>query len=429
MNKEEIYNYCKNLVKKENIEFIYIKSESETSEINKYSIENYTFDASDKLFIRVIEKGNIGSYSIQNITKEKILTGIKKAKEIAKLKNSDVKFKEFGKNTSKQKIKFDNKIEEMNFSDILDKVKTNLKKEKYITGYIGGINKYKVNYFYINPNTEKEIQKYSLHTDLSVLTKNKKKSSGEFSNIYTKAKDISIENDFLQAKINAFNLMDPINGQTGEYTLILTPEVTRELMGFIISGTTGELIQKKESFLHQYIGKQIFSKKLSILEKPDLDYFTGSNVIDDEGFKTSQKDIFKEGVFKKPIYNLYSSIKYNKKPTGNGFLRSNYNPTYTNKIQQAGTKKIDEIISNTKNGVLVYQVLGFHTNKLTTGDFSLTISSGKRIENGIFTKTITNLNLTGNFKDLLKNVYFSKEQKFFGNSLYSFTIIPKIKLQ
>jgi len=86
------------------------------------------------------------------------------------------------------------------------------------------------------------------------------------------------------------------------------------------------------------------------------------------------------------------------------------------------------MISKTKKGILVYEILGFHTNKITTGDFSLTISSGKVIKDGNFKETITNLNLTGNLKELFKEIEFSKEQKFFGSSLYSFSKIQKVKL-
>ncbi len=428
MNKEEIYNYCKNIVKKENITFTYINSEKESSEINKFKIEDYRNTFSEKLFIRVIEKNNIGEYNLQILNKENIQKGIKKAKEIARIKKSEVKFKNFGKDVSNKKIKFDKKIKEIEFSEILTDVKKNLTKEKYITGYLGGISKIKLNSFVINPYFEKENEKSFINQGTLVLTKDKKRSSGEFTNIYTKKEDVKISDNFLQAKINAYNLLNPKDGKKGEYTLIFTPEVTKSFIGFILAGTKGEEINKKTSFLYNYVNKKIFSKNLTIKENPHLDFFLGSDFIDDEGFKTTKKDIFKEGVFKKPIYDLYSSIKYKKKPTGNGFLLNNYQASYTNKIQEEGSKKINDEISKTKKGILIYELLGFHTNKITTGDFSLTISSGKIIENGTFKKTITNLNFTGNFKDILKDAYFSKEQKFFGNSLYSFTIIPNLKL-
>jgi predicted Zn-dependent protease len=428
MNREEIYNYCKNIVKKENITFTYFDSKKEEIDLNKFSIEKYTNNISQSLFIRIIENKNFGTYKVENITKENILKGINKAKEIAKFKKSDVKFTSFGNEKNNKKIKFDKEICKINFSEFYSEIKENLVKEKYITGYLGGLVKNQIDSFIINPYTEKTSKKSYIYLATSVLTKNKEKSSGDFESIYTRKKDIDISKNFLQAKINAYNLLDPKNGKQGEYTLILIPEITRELIGFILSGTKGDVIEEKKSFLYNQINKQTFSKNLTLKEEPNLDYFLKSQEIDDEGYKTNKKEIFEKGVFKKPIYDLYNSIKYKKSPTGNGFISNNYYASYTNKIQTPGKEKIDEIISKTKKGILIYGILGLHTNEITTGDFSVTISSGKIIENGQFKETVTNLNLTGNLKEMLKEVYFSKEQMFFGDSLYSFTIIPKIKI-
>lgn len=428
MNREEIYDYCKKKVKTENSCFIYTEFENKESEINKYNIDNYKNNIFKELFIRTIHNKNIGIYKLQDINKKNIDDAISKTKKQANLKKTDVVYKEFGKCKTNKKMKFDKNIENHSFSNILNEVKKNITKEKYVKGYFGGVSKSKKYSFYINPNTEKEVEKYFIGQYTEILTKNKKKSSGSFYSVYTKEKDINISENIEQAKINSKILLDPVDGKKDEYTVILTPEVTKTILNFILSGGSGEIIQKKNSFLHNQINKQIFSKKLNINEEPNLDYFLRSDVFDDEGIKTKEKEIIKDGCFKKPIYNLYSSIKYNKKPTGNSFLYNGFGVSYTNKIQKAGTEKIEDVISKTKKGILVYSVMGMHTNKLTTGDFSLTISIGKKIENGSFKETITNLNFTGNFKSILKEAYFSKEQKFFGNSLFSFTIIPKTKL-
>jgi len=428
MNKEEIFNYCEKISKKEEVTFKYIKNESEKGEFRNFSIENYRMNNIDRLFIRVIDKGKIGSYSIQGITKEKIEKGVKKAKDIARNKKSEVKFENFGKDINNKKIKYDSEIEKIDFSKTLEKIKENLTKDKYIQGYLGGVSKNHIESFFINPYLSKENKIDFISLSSLVITKNKKKSSGDFSSIFTKKEDFDINQTFMQAKHNAYTLMDPVNGEKGEYTLIFTPEITREFFEFILSGTKGEAIEKKNSFLHDSLGKKIFSENINLKEDPTIDYFLNSSRIDDEGFKTSKKNIINKGIFRKPIYNLYESIKYNKKPTGNAFLENGFNPEYTNLIQEAGTKKIEDMISKTKKGILVYEILGFHTNKITTGDFSLTISSGKVIKDGNFKETITNLNLTGNLKELFKEIEFSKEQKFFGSSLYSFSKIQKVKL-
>lgn len=428
MNKEELYNFCKNITKKENIDFKYIKVNNQEINFNNFSLEKYTQNINDRLFIRVIENNKIGTYSIQDIRKEKIIEGIKKAKEIAKLKISDVKYNTFGKDRVNKKIKFDQSIKEIEFKDVIEDVKKNIKKDKYIEGYVGGLSKTEVESFYLNKETEKENTKSYISIHTGILTKNKTKSSGDFFNTFTKKEDINISLNFNQAKVNAYNQLDPVNGDKGEYTLILTPEVTRDLINYILGATIGDVIEKKKSFLQDKIGKKIFSENITITENPHVDYFLKSEKIDDEGFKTTNKEIFKKGVFKKPIYDLYSSIKYNQKPTGNGFLSNNYSSNYTNIFLEEGREKIDDVINKTKKGILVYSIIGLHTNRINNSDISVTIASGKEINNGKFTKTITNLNFSGNIFEILKEVSFSKEQKFSGSSLFSFAIIPKIKL-
>ena len=156
MNKEEIFNYCEKISKKEEVTFKYIKNESEKGEFRNFSIENYRMNNIDRLFIRVIDKGKIGSYSIQGITKEKIEKGVKKAKDIARNKKSEVKFENFGKDINNKKIKYDSEIEKIDFSKTLEKIKENLTKDKYIQGYLGGVSKNHIESFFINPYLSKE---------------------------------------------------------------------------------------------------------------------------------------------------------------------------------------------------------------------------------------------------------------------------------
>lgn len=429
MNREEIYKFCKNLSKKENVEFIFTKSENESVSLDGFKISDTRIKEGESLNIKIISNSSFGESRVNHITKENILKGIMIAKKNAKLKKNEIKIKDFGKNKENLKIKYPNDIKEILFPEIIEKVKKELKKKKYIVSYSGKVSKNIFKKLYINPHTEFEIEKSSLYLGVVVNTKNKKPSSGDYENIFTRKEDIKISETFNQARINALNQTNPQAGEKGKYTLILTPEMTSEFVEeLILEATNGSLINKKESYLHNFKNKQIFSKGFSIMEKPHLDYFLSSQAIDDEGFKTTEKVIFENGVFKKEIYNQYDSIKYNKKPTGNGFRKTLIETDYTNIIQKPGTKGIEKIISSTKKGLLVYSIIGFHTNNLVTGNFSLTILSAKEIVNGKFTKTITNFTFSGDLKTMLKDISFSKEQKFFGDSLYSFSVIPDVSL-
>lgn len=428
MNKQEIFEFCEKLLKKDNLDFKYVEQSVESIDLNKFEIEKYEMHKSQGLFVRAIVKNKIGSYLVQDVRKEKILDGIKKAKAIGNIKKSDVKYSEFGSGKNNRKIKTHKGIDDLPFLSIIDDIKKNITKEKHVTGYVGGASKVKHTSFYLNKNTNKFFEKSYLSLYTEVLTKNKKRGAGSYSNVFTEKNKIDINLNFKNAKENAELLIDPCNGNKGVYDLILTPEVTKSLIGYILSATTAQTIEEKRSFLHNKINKNVFSEKLTLKEKPYENYFLSSQAIDDEGVSTKEKFIFDKGVFKKPIYDLYNALKYEKSPSGNGFFSNNYSAKYTNVILDKGNLNIKNIISKTKKGIMVFQLLGFHTNKINTSEFSLTLALGKEIENGCYKNSVTNLNFTGDFLSVLKDIYFSKEQMFFGSSLYGYMVIPNVKL-
>ncbi|MDD3178489.1 MAG: metallopeptidase TldD-related protein [Candidatus ainarchaeum sp.] len=432
MNKEEIYNYCKKLAEDKHVEIMYREINSENINFEKFDINKVENKESQRLFVRTINKGKIADTTITDISKKNILEAIRKTLKISKLKTKTL-ITDFGNQTSKRKIKQDKDIKDLNARDLIPEIKKNLTKEKYFKNYIGEANKINSYESYFNPYTS--YKQESSYIDLStyiVTKKNNKSSNGWHYQTFTKEKDINVKNVFNQAKFNAYNQLSPKVGKKGEYDIILTPEVNKQILSkFLLEASIGEDIKKGRSYLLDKKNKQIFSEKLSLYEEPFLDYFLGSQAIDDEGFKTSRKKIFEKGVFKKEIYDQENALKFSEKPTGNGFRNTLINQIltgHTNILQEPGKKSIEDIVSKTKKGILVYSILGMHTNKIDTGEFTLVINSGKVIENGKYKETITNLNFAGNIMDVYKNCEFSKEQKFSGSSLFSFAKLNKRKL-
>jgi len=295
MNKNELLDYCSKLSKKENIEFYYQENNLEKSNIEKFSVGKNSYKESSALLIKVLINGQIGEYTLNKFTVKNILTGIKKAKNIAKLKNN-LKIKNFGSSKSKTKIKFDKDIENICFEKLIEDTKKELTKDKYIKSYEGSISKVNNYNFYINPYFEKENKNTCINISTHINTKFKKPSSGGFSSIFTKTKDIDINNNITQAKINANNLLNPKQGIKDKYTLIFIPELIEEIFEeLIVPATIGETIFKKESYLYNLKNKEVFSKNINLVEKPHLDYFLGSQSIDDEGYKTTNKNIINKG--------------------------------------------------------------------------------------------------------------------------------------
>lgn len=426
----DIYELCKSFTKKENVEFTYIDNYKESANIFKFGLAKTNNLESSGLLIRVLEKGKTGTATITKIDKENIIDGITKAKKIAKLKNT-VKIPEFGSYKTNNKIKNDKALLKLDLSELLPEIKEEITKEKYIKSYEGVITKVNSSDFYLNPYTSTENQSSAVNLSVMINTKDKTPSSAYFSQIFTKKEDINTRLVFDQAKENAKILLNPVNGTKDKYTLIFTPEVLFELLGLILVPATGDAILKKQSYLLDQLNKQVFSKDLTITEDPHLDYFMNSCFIDDEGIRTTKKDIIKNGVFKKIIYSQEKAIESKNKPTGNGFrdgLYSSVSSSFSNIIVAEGKEKINNIIAKTKKGILVYGLMGLHTSNTTTGEFSLVINQGKEIINGKLKNAITNLNFTGNCKESFKDLYFSKEQRFFGASLVPFGVLENVKL-
>lgn len=426
----DIYELCKSFTKKENVEFTYIDNYKESANIFKFGLAKTNNLESSGLLIRVLEKGKTGTATITKIDKKNIIDGITKAKKIAKLKNT-VKIPEFGSYKTNNKIKNDKALLKLDLSELLPEIKEEITKEKYIKSYEGVITKVNSSDFYLNPYTSTENHSSAVNLSVMINTKDKTPSSAYFSQIFTKKEDINTRLVFDQAKENAKILLNPVNGTKDKYTLIFTPEVLFELLGLILVPATGDAILKKQSYLLDQLNKQVFSKDLTITEDPHLDYFMNSCFIDDEGIRTTKKDIIKNGVFKKIIYSQEKAIESKNKPTGNGFrdgLYSSVSSSFSNIIVAEGKEKINNIIAKTKKGILVYGLMGLHTSNTTTGEFSLVINQGKEIINGKLKNAITNLNFTGNCKESFKDLYFSKEQRFFGASLVPFGVLENVKL-
>lgn len=428
MNNNKIFDICKRFAKKEKVEFNYSNVYSSSAKIEGFDISKINNQEASGLMVRAIVDGYSGYTTITEITEKNIKEAIEKAKKIAKLKKG-IKINDFGGDKNKKTNKVDKEILEFDIVDKIPKIKKNLTKDKHTKSYEGGFRASKNYTFYINPYTSKECYYGVANIGLQINTQDKRPSNGGASQTFTKAKDVDFISVIDKAKDKAKFLLNPVQGKKGNYDLIFSQEATAQIiLSFIVQPTIGELIYKKQSYLFDSLDKVVFSKNLTITEKPQLDYFLNSEEIDDEGFKTTEKKIIDRGKYATTIYDQEYSVISGKKNTGNGFRTGVYSPitcSFTNLVVAPGKKTEKDIISNTKNGVYVQDVMGIHTSNMANGEFSLTINAGKEIVNGKYKDTITNLNFTGNCKEAFKEMELTKEQKFFGSALIPAMVLKK----
>lgn len=152
-------------------------------------------------------------------------------------------------------------------------------------------------------------------------------------------------------------------------------------------------IQQKRSFLDGKKGEQIAAEILTILDDPTIVRGLGSRYYDGDGIAAKKMPLITGGVLNNYFIDVYYGGKLGWKPTTGGA---------SNLIVKPGDRSGAEIEAGLERGILVTDWLGGNANS-TTGDFSLGVG-GWLIENGERVKAITEMNIAGNYADLLMNL-------------------------
>ncbi|NQV49727.1 MAG: TldD/PmbA family protein [Candidatus Marinimicrobia bacterium] len=152
-------------------------------------------------------------------------------------------------------------------------------------------------------------------------------------------------------------------------------------------------IQQKNSFLADKKGEKIASELLTITDDPTIVRGLGSRYYDGDGIAAKTMPLFTNGVLNNYFVDVYYGNKLGWKPTSGGS---------SNLIVKPGSRSGAEIEADLDRAILVTDWLGGNANG-TTGDFSLGVA-GWLIENGKRVQSITEMNISGNYSDLLMNL-------------------------
>ena len=186
---------------------------------------------------------------------------------------------------------------------------------------------------------------------------------------------------------------NPKNCEPDEYEIIFEPYSVGELLSFVVtSNFSQKIFSEKKSCFSNYLDKKIANEKLSLSDDPHAPEGVGSRAVDDEGIDTKINPLIEDGVFKNTFSNLYDGFKTGKESTGNGLrigspMGRDAEPIPVSAPNNLKIKNGDfsqeELIKETKHGILVGRLWYTYAVNPIKGDFSCTARSGIRIiENG-----------------------------------------------
>lgn len=171
-------------------------------------------------------------------------------------------------------------------------------------------------------------------------------------------------------------------------------------------GLEADLAQKGLSVYANKKGEHVASPLVTVIDDPTKPNYYGSYLYDDEGVKAQKNVLIENGELKGYLYDRLTAAQEKVEPVGSGRRESFHHrpiPRMSNTYLAAGETEPEEIIKQTKRGILVKRMGGGQVNT-ANGDYMFEVSEGYLIENGEVTVPVRGATLTGNGPETLKLV-------------------------
>ena len=217
------------------------------------------------------------------------------------------------------------------------------------------------------------------------------------------------------AKMMCIESINPQKISSGTYSVIFEPYSAGELLAFVIAANFNfKTFSEKKSCFSDRFEKDIAVKQFSLIDDPHVSEGIGTKFVDDEGVKTRKQNLVENGIFKNTYSNLFDSYKEGKHSTGNATrpgspLGKSAEPIPIaaphNLTVLSGDQSQEEMIRETKHGILVGRLWYTYAVNPTQGDFSCTARSGIRIiENGEIKNPGRSVRIIHNLPKMLKKI-------------------------
>lgn len=177
--------------------------------------------------------------------------------------------------------------------------------------------------------------------------------------------------------------------------VVFSPELSRGLIGHLVSAVSGGAQYRQSSFLLDQLGKTVASSCLSLLEQPFLPEAFGSTPFDMEGVAPMERALLSEGLLNGYVLSSYSARRLGMETTGNAGGVHNLTAA-AGELDQKG------LLKEMGTGFLVTSVMGQGVN-IVTGDYSRG-ASGFWVENGEIAFPVQEVTIAGNLRDMLTSI-------------------------
>ena len=414
MNKKELERYLNDLLST-GADFSEIYEENTQSKSYHYidnKLDAINYSNINGVGLRIAKNSEVYYASTNNLNEVDELVNSLKNNINDKIIYKDIKLQDLKKYKANYKISYDSfddkKIKEYlsnlnkkirNFDKRINQVSiVILEKDKNIT-----ISNYKGIY-----ETE---QRYTTRVYISVNFKDGDKTStsgynwGSNGGLEILDKDISKElQDLVKYGVDKLYAKNAIGK---EMPVILGPGfgavIFHEACGHAMEASA---TANNQSVLSGKIGQKIASDKVTIIDDGTIKNLWGTTSIDDEGNKTQENVLIKDGILLNYLNDEINNRKLKMDLTGSSRRESyRFAPVsrMNNTYLKAGNDSIEDMIKSIEFGLYAKELGGGSVDP-ETGDFNFACETAYMIRNGQVKECVKGATLIGNALDILKNV-------------------------
>jgi len=209
---------------------------------------------------------------------------------------------------------------------------------------------------------------------------------------------------------------------TGKVPVLFTPNAATMLWGTVIAALNGKRILEDSSPWSQKLGESVLSELLTFSQDPQLIPYDCP--FDDEGTPTQALTLINQGKIEQFYSDRTIARSLGHSPTGNVFrpgLGGYPTPSLVNCIIESGEGSLPELISQMGNGLVIDQILGGGPD--ISGDFSINVDLGYRIENGEIVGRVKDTMVAGNVYTILRQILALGSDRQWNGSCYTPSVI------
>jgi PmbA protein len=218
-----------------------------------------------------------------------------------------------------------------------------------------------------------------------------------------------------EASTMCTNSINPQTGESEKTSIVFEPMAVGELLYFVLGPNFFlKTYSESRSCFSEKIGTKIAVDEFSLFDDPHVPNGLGSKAFDDEGVPTSPTQFIQDGFFQTTYSDSYNAFKEGITSSGHACRPGSPLGRSTEPIPisaphnltiKAGDSSRDEIIRDTKRGMLVSRLWYTYPVNPIKGDFSCTARSGIwMIEDGEIKNPVKSIRIIHSLPAFLQNI-------------------------